>query len=213
MKIEFLLREIAFTAAGYLLGSILFCKIIPMWLCKIDIAEISDDHNPGTANTFKNAGIGIGSICLILELSKGFFPVFSAIIVCGYETLLFPLILAAPAIGHAFPVFHNFCGGKAIAVTFGILIGLASVEPFPLVLLCALYLFFSLIIIIHPNDKRTVVTFLLFAVGNMLMFCLGKLHAAVAIGCLCISLVVLYKNKGTELVTFKDMHLAFFKNK
>ena len=206
-----IVKEIALVLLGYLSGSMLFCKWFPKKIRGIDVAALSDDHNPGTANTFKQAGIGIGILCLIFELSKVIVPVLSAILVCGYEAVLFPLIMAAPAIGHAFPLFNNFCGGKAIAVTFGVLIGLAAVEPFPLILLCGLYLFFSLVVIIDPNEKRTMTTFFLFAAGNMLMFCLGRLKATVAVGCLCLSLVVLHKNKGKELVTFKDMRLAFFK--
>lgn len=208
-----MIREIALALAGYLLGSILFCKIIPKLVRGIDVAALSDDNNPGTANTFKHAGVMIGIVCLILELSKGMIPVLAAVLVCGYEAVLFPLIMAAPAIGHAFPVFNRFRGGKAIAVSFGILIGLAPIEPFPLILLCGLYLFFSLVVIIEPNSKRTVATFFLFAAGNMLMFCLGKLNVGVAVGCLCMSLVVLYKNRVKELITREDVHLAFFRNK
>lgn len=206
-------KEIAFAVIGYLSGSILFCKILPKIFCGVDVEALGEDHNPGTSNTFKHAGIGIGILCLVLELSKGILPVFSAVLVCGYQNLIFPLIMAAPALGHAFPVFFGFRGGKAIAVTFGVLIALSPAEPFPLVLLCALYLFFSLIFIINPNDKRTIVTFFCFAAGNLIMFMLGKLRAEIAIGCIGISLIVLYKNRIKELITTKDIHFAFFRSK
>ena len=55
-----IVKEIALVLLGYLSGSMLFCKWFPKKIRGIDVAALSDDHNPGTANTFKQAGIGIG---------------------------------------------------------------------------------------------------------------------------------------------------------
>ena len=60
---------------GFLLGSVQFCRIIPHAIKKVDVCALSDDGNPGAANAFKFCGILIGSVCLALDILKGFAPV------------------------------------------------------------------------------------------------------------------------------------------
>ena len=71
MPIEYFL----ISALGYLLGGVLFSYHIPLFMRGIDIVEVSEDHNPGTANAVKYAGVSVGMICLAADLAKGFLPV------------------------------------------------------------------------------------------------------------------------------------------
>lgn len=155
---------IFFMIIGYLSGSILYAYIIPKFFCGIDIRQISKDKNPGTFNAFSCAGIKVGIFVLLLELAKGFLPVFLAARFVSYRSSLFCLIMAAPVIGHAFPFLHPRQGGKAIAVSFGCLMGL---YPFltPLLYLIVFYLLFSVIIIIEPHLFRSIITFFCFTVS------------------------------------------------
>ena len=100
---------IFFILAGYLCGSILFAWILPRIFWGVDTREKGSDHNPGTANAFLLCGSVCGSLVLLLELGKGFLPVFLAG-KCLHprsraEELLFALAAAAPVAGHAWPVF------------------------------------------------------------------------------------------------------------
>ena len=61
-------------------------------------------------------------------------------------------------LGHAFPVFYGFHGGKAIAASFGALLGLVPHTGAVLVL-AFWYILFSTLIAIHPNERRTVIAF------------------------------------------------------
>ena len=74
---------------------------------------------------------------------------------------LFALVLAAPVIGHAFPLFHPRMGGKAIAVSFGCLLGLYP-DLRPVLTLAAFYLIFSLLLVIDPHLFRSMITYLCF---------------------------------------------------
>ena len=96
---------IFFIFAGYLSGSILFAYLIPKYFYHIDICRLSDDQNPGAFNAFTHTGIKTGTLILLLELAKGFFPVHIALHVLSPTDPLFALVLAAPVIGHAFPLF------------------------------------------------------------------------------------------------------------
>ena len=69
---------IFFILAGYLCGSIVFAWILPRIFWGVDTREKGSDHNPGTANAFLLCGSVCGSLVLLLELGKGFLPVFLA---------------------------------------------------------------------------------------------------------------------------------------
>ena len=74
----------------------------------------------------------------------------------------FSLVLLSPVAGHAFSPFRGFRGGKAITVSFGVLLGAGRVFP-GVWILAAWYLFFSLVVRICPNSVRTCVTYVFFA--------------------------------------------------
>ena len=63
-------------------------------------------------------------LSLILELAKGFVPVFLGQRFLDTHSLLFIPVLIAPVFGHAFPFFRKEKGGKAITASFGVLLGL-----------------------------------------------------------------------------------------
>ena len=124
-----IIRELGMTVFGLLCGSILFGRALPKWIKGIDVTEVSNDHNPGTANAMKYAGVPVGILCLLGDLLKGALPVYVAVGMGLVTDSWFPLIMAAPVLGHAYSLFYHGNGGKAIAVSFGVLIGLAPVQP------------------------------------------------------------------------------------
>lgn len=155
-------RTIFFILAGYLSGSVLYARVFSQLMNKEGVVEESADHNPGTSNAFQYGGFWCGLLTLACDLAKGYLPVH---LYLDSAAMLpppghgFALLLAAPVIGHAFPVFYHFHGGKGIAVTFGCLIGLL---PFglPLLLLAGCFLAFSLVLKISPNYYRTAAAYL-----------------------------------------------------
>ena len=155
---------IGFVAAGFFSGSILYSLILPKWIKGVDIVAVSDDHNPGTVNAMKYAGKLVGSLCLICDLGKGFFPVWIAAQFLPVGAFSFALVMAAPVMGHAFSPMLRGRGGKAIAATFGVLLGLLPYWQ-PVAILVVLYIFFSVVVVIRPHRLRTIWTFTLFAAG------------------------------------------------
>ena len=180
---------IFFGIIGYLSGSVLYADIIPRYLFHIDTASLSDDKNPGAFNAFKYAGKKAGIPVIIMELLKGALPVFIASIFLNTQSSLFAIVIAAPVIGHAFPVFSHFKGGKAIAVSFGVLIGLLP-DFYPLFLLAIFYIMFSAVIIIKPHLYRTIITFICFSITGLFYF----KNQAVIYGCFIISIIVIIKH-------------------
>lgn len=183
----------AYVAFAFLMGSVLFSYHLPLWLKKVDVVAQSADHNPGTANAFKGAGVGIGLLCLLCDMGKGFVPVWLAVRARGISFPLLPLVLLAPVAGHAFSPWYPFGGGKAIATAFGVLIGLLPFSKAVWVLVIW-YLFFSLAMVIRPNEKRSVAAFLCFAATTALIGLFGTHRPLVALGCALISAVPIAKN-------------------
>ncbi|MGM9680070.1 MAG: glycerol-3-phosphate acyltransferase [Eubacteriales bacterium] len=145
---------------GYLCGSILFAKVIGGLLGK-DVTDGTKDHNPGTANAFMQGGFWCGVLTLIGDIGKGAAPILLYLtrVPDGRSSYLFPLVLAAPVLGHIFPVFCHFKGGKGIATTFGCFLALLPVWR-PLLSLIFFFLFYSVILRISPHYYRTLVTYL-----------------------------------------------------
>lgn len=148
-----------FPLLGYLSGSVLYAQLFVRWFTGRDLVEISDDHNPGTANAFRYGGFWCGVLTLVCDLLKGFVPVHLFMEGPVHEPYTYALVMAAPVIGHAFSAFHRFHGGKGIAVTFGCLLGLLPLWR-PFAVLAAFFLLFSVVLRITPNYYRTLATYI-----------------------------------------------------
>lgn len=175
------MRYVLFALAGYFLGAIRFSYLIPKWLCGVDVTAVSKDKNPGTANAMKYAGIPVGILCLLLDMGKGFLPVFLAARFTDVQSFAFAAVVAAPILGHCFPVYHGFHGGKAVAVSFGVLIGLMwdNLIVFGLVFW---YLFMCLLRFVRPNEKKSVLAFLLFGLTVLALGVIRMVPPGVCIG-------------------------------
>lgn len=187
-------HQLIMIAAGILCGSILFSQYLPWLIKKVDIVAVSDDHNPGTANAMKHAGIPVGILCLLGDIFKGVLPIHIALRLGLESGCLFSLIMAAPVLGHAYSLFNRGRGGKAIAVSFGVLIGLMPIHTEPLYALCVIYLFFSLVVRIRPHTRRTRITFLLLALSSLYMVYAHWITRQICGGMLLLSGIVAHKN-------------------
>lgn len=145
---------------GYLSGSVLYSYLIPKHFCHVDVRTANEDQNPGAFNAFSAAGPRVGLLCVLCDIGKGFLPVFLAVhsSAVSMGSWLFALILLAPVAGHAWPFLQPAKGGKAISVSFGVLLGLLP-DLRPALLLAAFYLTFSLILIIQPHNLRSIASF------------------------------------------------------
>ena len=62
---------IIWIGGGFLLGSVMFSRLMPRLILKKDIAALGRDHNPGASNVFVNCGIPMGLLCLTLDMFSG----------------------------------------------------------------------------------------------------------------------------------------------
>lgn len=154
------MRTITYIIMGYIMGSILFAQVFSKLFNK-NILQESKDGNPGTANAFMYGGFWFGVLTLFFELFKGAVPVYlylRGVNIQSASTAALASVIAAPVIGHIYPIFNKFHGGKGIAVTFGVLLGLVPIWS-PVLLLAFFFIFFSMIVRVSPHIHRTVVTY------------------------------------------------------
>ena len=112
---------------GYLLGSIPTAVWIGKFFYKIDVREYGSG-NAGATNTFRVLGKKAGIPVLLIDVLKGFLAVslayFSPYTVGGNQFINLELVLGiASLVGHIFPLFASFRGGKGIATLLGIVLG------------------------------------------------------------------------------------------
>ena len=192
MSVKSVTIALLWTIAGYFLGGIMFCSWLPRRLTGKDICEISSDHNPGATNVFIHCGAPLGLACLLLDLLKGFIPVYFASRSEIAGTVLMALVIAAPALGHATGVFNHFRGGKCIATIFGEVLGLLPISYIG-ILLAVLYILFSMVLCIRPDRKCSILTFSVFGSAAFIIeWILGRFP--VGLGCLLISLISIGKH-------------------
>jgi len=115
---------------GYLLGSIPTAVWIGKAYYNIDVRD-HGSKNAGATNTFRVLGKKPGTIVLIIDVLKGIiasiFPIiFDQFILLDYSFLIALRLISSifSMIGHVLPVFAQFKGGKGVATSLGVLIGL-----------------------------------------------------------------------------------------
>jgi glycerol-3-phosphate acyltransferase PlsY len=110
---------------AYLLGSIPFSYIIGK-LSGLDVRQVGD-KNVGTFNVFRHAGLGAGIVTLVAEVGKGALAIVVAKLLSVPELVVFGAGVAA-VIGHNWPVFLHFRGGRGLAVVIGALLALLPIQ-------------------------------------------------------------------------------------
>ena len=114
------------TLVAYLLGSISFSVIISKKMAGFDVRE-KGSGNAGTTNMLRSVGKKAAAITLVCDILKGVVSIVIAIIVGNIvknldRELLLQIAGIAVVIGHTFPIFFGFKGGKGVATSLGVLL-------------------------------------------------------------------------------------------
>ena len=142
---------LAAVAVGYLSGSVPYGLVLARAFCGID-PRTAGSCNIGTTNIARLCGKKWGAITLLCDALKGTVPVLMVAYATGHMAPehgaasplgggsllpLLPLFTAAAAIvGHMFPVWLGFKGGKGVATTVGVFLALAPLELVVAALAC-----------------------------------------------------------------------------
>lgn len=108
---------------AYLIGSIASAILISKWLQLPDPRSIGSG-NPGATNVLRTGNKKAAALTLLGDLLKGLLPVLAGYYFQFNVTVLCSIGLAA-ILGHMYPIYYRFRGGKGVATTLGALLGIA----------------------------------------------------------------------------------------
>jgi len=122
--------DIFLIALAYLIGSISFAVVVSKCMHLPDPYSYGSG-NPGATNVLRTGNKGAATLTLLGDAFKGFIAVVMARMILGEESLSSSFnswilcgVVIAVFLGHVFPIFHRFKGGKGVATACGILFGI-----------------------------------------------------------------------------------------
>ena len=148
-----------FPLLGYVLGSLPFAIWITRLVKGVDVRDAGSGHAT-TTNTIRQAGFGWGALVLLLDIAKGFLPVWLALQVGrdGIPPYIVPVTAALAVAGHCWPLFAQFRGGMGLATAGGALLALS-----PLAFVLCLGLLILLTLTVRHSARASVFTGVLIA--------------------------------------------------
>jgi glycerol-3-phosphate acyltransferase PlsY len=164
----------ALVAAGYLLGSVSFALWLVRWRTGTDIRD-SGSGNAGATNVLRAHGKGLAIAVALLDVAKGAAAVFLVRLVTADPAYAAAAGFAA-ILGHVFPVFSGFRGGKGVATAVGAFLALA-----PLAMAACLAIFLALVALTRYVSLGSVVAVVLLPpAASLLSHASGPVVAAAA---------------------------------
>lgn len=201
---------LAIPIAAYLLGSIPFGLLLTRAFGRGDVRRVGSG-NIGATNVARAAGLLAGVFTLALDVAKGAGAVFLAERLSNDSATWMMIAAFAALLGHCFPVWLKFKGGKGVATAAGVFLVLS-----PLACLAAVILFVLVVIFWQYVSLGSVSAA---AAMPLLIYLLwAPRHAptlVITIGTLAVSLLVIYKHGGNlrRLVEGTEPRFSFSRNK
>jgi acyl phosphate:glycerol-3-phosphate acyltransferase len=117
--------KILLVIGSYLLGAVPVGYLIYKLKHGGDIRN-EGSGNVGGTNVARTTGAFAGTLTVVLDAVKGFIPVLALYYLFPKDLILLVFVGVAAVLGHDFPVYLKFKGGKGISTSFGLIIGLCS---------------------------------------------------------------------------------------
>lgn len=196
--------------AAYLLGSIPFGLLLARAFGRGDVRKVGSG-NIGATNVARAAGLLAGILTLVLDAAKGAGAVLLAEKLANDSATWMMIAAFAALLGHCFPVWLKFKGGKGVAAAAGIFLVLS-----PLACLAAVILFLLVVIFWRYISLGSVSSAA--AMPLLIYFLWAPRHApppAVTVGAVAAALVIIYKHRGNlqRLVEGAEPKFSFSKSK
>jgi glycerol-3-phosphate acyltransferase PlsY len=176
---------------GYLIGSIPFALVIGKVFYNTDVRQYGSG-NLGGGNTGRVLGKKAGLSTMALDLLKVTLVVLIAKLVVGTDTAMALGALAA-GIGHCFPLYAHFKGGKAVAAMYGYLFGLFVVAGrSPLYFFLPLVIFLIVIVVSRIISLSSIIS----AIAVTIYICLQPEVPAVKIVQVIFAVVIVVRHRA-----------------
>ncbi|NEU08189.1 glycerol-3-phosphate 1-O-acyltransferase PlsY [Flavihumibacter sp. R14] len=202
--------------AAYLFGSIPTAVWIGQAFYGIDVREYGSG-NAGATNTFRVLGKKAGIAVMILDILKGYTATNLAYLIglsvtgphSSVQFANYQLALGITAVmGHLFPIFAGFRGGKGIATLFGMILAV----HFPAAMLCVL-VFVTVLLISKYVSLSSILSGFTFPLSIIFVF-QSPIRSVVLYGmCICVLILVTHQKNIERLLKGKESKVFLFKKK
>lgn len=200
-----------FGGIAYLLGSIPTAVWVGRAWYNLDVRE-HGSKNAGATNTFRVLGKKPGIIVLSIDVIKGFIAVFLPFIFLNgkvQEDLIIQIQIIAAIIvvlGHVFPLFANFKGGKGVATSLGVIFG---IHP-PAAAIC-LILFLIVFIIGNYVSLGAIFAALSFPLIIKFVFCVTSIWLIIFSIVLSVAVILAHRKNIVRLLNGSESKMYLFK--
>jgi len=117
------MNPIVAVVAAYLVGSVSFAVIVSRAFALPDPRSYGS-KNPGATNVLRSGSKAAALCTLVGDAAKGWVAVYLAQRLSGGDATIAALAAVAVVVGHLYPVFHRFAGGKGVSTAAGVLFAL-----------------------------------------------------------------------------------------
>lgn len=188
---------------GYLLGS-LCSAIIVSRLFSLPDPRTEGSRNPGATNVLRLAGKKYAAIVLLGDMLKGLIPVLLAkVLGAGPTTVGFTCLAAV--IGHMYPIFFRFHGGKGVATALGGLLGVHFILGIMVIATWLLVANFT-----RYSSLASIISILLAPMFAMLT--IGKLEIFPPLFLVALFVLYQHRNNITRLIDGEEPKIRFSRN-
>jgi glycerol-3-phosphate acyltransferase PlsY len=181
---------------AYLLGSISSAVLITRLFSAHDI-RAQGSGNPGATNVLRVAGKKAAGAVFVFDVLKGAVPVYLGFLF-GYSPIILSLIAVSACVGHMYPIFFSFVGGKGVATALGAIMPLNG-----WVALCVLSTWVLIFVISRISSLAAIVTLLLAPVYTLIF----KPEYTAAVAILCGLIIIKHKTNIIRLINKQETKL------
>lgn len=209
------MSEILLIIIAYLIGSVSNAIWVSRRFYRLDIREYGSG-NAGATNTFRVLGPTAGTFVMVLDMLKGVLAVKLALIIPFYITpdhltqlinLQIGLGLAA-VVGHIFPIWYEFRGGKGVATLFGMVLAIQ-----PLVALCCVFVFLLMLFLTRYVSLSSIVASIAFPLLLVFIFRESELYYKLFAISIALMVILTHQKNIGRLLTGSENKLPLFRHR
>jgi acyl phosphate:glycerol-3-phosphate acyltransferase len=207
--------ELLLLFCAYLIGSIPTAVWVSKGVFGMDIREYGSG-NAGATNTFRVLGSKAGTFVMLVDMIKGVLAVRLSYLLAYYhnpdhltQLVNFQIGLGlAAVVGHIFPIWANFRGGKGIATLFGLVLAIQ-----PLVAICCVGIFLLILSLTRYVSLSSIIASIAFPVLILYIFNEPEVFYRIFAIAVALMVVLTHQKNITRLLSGNENKVPLFKNR
>ncbi|HEY0612972.1 MAG TPA: glycerol-3-phosphate 1-O-acyltransferase PlsY [Chitinophaga sp.] len=207
--------ELLFLICAYLIGSIPTAVWVSKGVFGMDIREYGSG-NAGATNTFRVLGPKAGTFVMVVDMLKGVIAVRLSYLLPYYQSsehltqlVNFQIGLGlAAVVGHIFPIWAGFKGGKGIATLFGLVLAIQ-----PIVAVCCVGVFLMILFLTRYVSLSSIIASIAFPILILYIFNEPEVFYRIFAIAVALMVVLTHQKNIARLLTGNENKVPLFKNK